>query len=54
MPIRMLGPGFEYSFDGGSFTSVATFAKLAPGTSHTVKVKDVSTGCVVCGNDQND
>ena len=41
----MAGTGFEYSLDNGTYTSVSTFDKLAPGSTHSVKVKDVLTGC---------
>ena len=40
------GTGFEYRLDGGAFTSVTTFANLAPGSTHTVTVRDTLTGCV--------
>jgi len=40
------GTGFEYSLNGGTFTSVTTFANLAPGSTHTVTVRDILTGCV--------
>ncbi len=40
-----LGVNYLYSLDGGTYTSVSTFAKLAPVSSHTVQVKDVTTSC---------
>jgi len=39
------GTGFEYSFDGGAFSSVSTLANLSPGSSHSIKVRDILTGC---------
>ena len=40
------GSGFEYSLDGGTFISVATFANLLPGSIHNIVVRDMLTGCV--------
>ena len=40
-----IGANYLYSLDGGSYTSVTTFDKLAAGSSHSIKVKDISTGC---------
>lgn len=40
-----LGLNYLYSLDGGTYTSVTTFDKLLPESSHTIKVKDSSTGC---------
>lgn len=42
------GANYMYSIDGGSFGSLLTFAGLDTGT-HTVRVKDISTGCVSSG-----
>jgi gliding motility-associated-like protein len=40
------GTGFEYRLDGGVYTSVATFANLLPGSSHTVEIRNILTGCI--------
>jgi gliding motility-associated-like protein len=39
------GTGFEYSFDGGTYSDVTTFNNLLPGSTHTIKVRDLTTGC---------
>jgi gliding motility-associated-like protein len=40
-----LGINYEYSIDGGTYTKSTIFGGLAPETTHTVKVKDITTGC---------
>lgn len=42
----LAGTGFEYRIDGGTFTSVATFANLIQGSSHTVVFRNMLTGCI--------
>lgn len=44
-----LGVNYEYSLDNGTYTSVSTFEKLAPGSTHSLKVKDILTGCESVG-----
>ncbi len=39
------GTGFEYSFDGAAYTSSDSLNNQLAGSSHTIKVKDVLTGC---------
>lgn len=39
------GTGYQYSIDGGAFGDQLEFTGLLPGSSHTVKVLDVATGC---------
>ncbi len=39
------GTGFQYSFDGGAYQDLAVLSNLLPGSTHTIKVKDISTGC---------
>lgn len=38
------GSSYQYSLDGGAYTSNTIFAGLAPGT-HTITVQDMVTGC---------
>ena len=40
-----LGVNYLYSLDGGTYTSVSTFAILAPGSTHTITIRDLWTGC---------
>jgi gliding motility-associated-like protein len=40
------GTGFEYRFDGGAYSSVTTFVNLTPGSTHTITIRDILTGCV--------
>ncbi len=41
----LAGTGFEYRLDGGTYTSGTTFANLAPGSLHTITIKETLTGC---------
>jgi gliding motility-associated-like protein len=43
------GTGFLYSLNGGVYTGASTFFNLAPGSSHSIKIKDISTGCESAG-----
>lgn len=40
-----LGINYEYSLDNGAFTSASTFEKLVPGSTHSLKVRDILAGC---------
>jgi gliding motility-associated-like protein len=39
------GSQYQYSLDGGSYRNEALFRELAPGSNHTLQVRDVLTGC---------
>ncbi|MFA5327287.1 MAG: gliding motility-associated C-terminal domain-containing protein [Prolixibacteraceae bacterium] len=39
------GTGYQYSFDNGTYQDLAILSNLLPGSTHTIKVKDISTGC---------
>ena len=41
-----VGPNYLYRFDGGIYSTVTTFANLAPGSTHSITVKDMLTGCI--------
>jgi gliding motility-associated-like protein len=40
------GTGFEYRFDGGTYTSSTTIVNLLPGSTHTITIRNLLTGCV--------
>ncbi|MGE5393757.1 MAG: gliding motility-associated C-terminal domain-containing protein [Candidatus Saccharibacteria bacterium] len=39
------GSQYQYRIDGGNYQEEALFSGLAPGSTHTLQVKDVLTGC---------
>jgi len=40
------GTGFEYRFDGGTYTSATTISNVLPGSTHNITIRDLLTGCV--------
>jgi gliding motility-associated-like protein len=40
-----LGTDYKYRFDGGSYQTETVFSGLEPGSSHTIQVLDVTSGC---------
>ncbi|OYU84628.1 MAG: hypothetical protein CFE24_05540 [Flavobacterium sp. BFFFF2] len=41
-----LNNDYLYSIDNGSYTSTTSYSGLAVGTTHTVHVKDIQSGCI--------